>query len=103
MTRGIGRAAWLALAAQLPRFASAAHGHSHGHSHGHGHAHGDGEGSVPAEQEAASLSFYKLGAMLSIVAVKVGFGLAPRHFKSDAAMLRYEVHTERESETKDGR
>lgn len=82
----------------LPQYVNGGHGHSHGHvhashdddhksePHGHGHSHGHGAASGSAD-DAATMSFYKLGAMFSIVAVKVGFGLAPRYFKSDAALL----------------
>eukprot|EP00802_Teleaulax_amphioxeia_P020143 Tamp_20414.p1 GENE.Tamp_20414~~Tamp_20414.p1 ORF type:complete len:362 (+),score=53.33 Tamp_20414:2-1087(+) len=80
-------------AALLPELVCGGHGHGHGHGHSHGnddddhhahrHSHGHGEGAT----DAASMSLYKIGAMLSIVAIKVGFGLAPRYFKNNDALL----------------
>ena len=60
----------------LPQCVYGGHGHSHGHSshghedeeeHGHSHGHGAHRGDVDS---AASLSAYKIGDMLSIIAVK---------------------------------
>ena len=56
----------LVLAGLMPGSASGGHTHSHGHSHSHGHAHDGADG---AGNDAADMSFYKIGAMLSIVAV----------------------------------
>ena len=56
----------LVLAGLMPGSASGGHAHSHGHSHSHGHAHDGADG---AGSDAADMSFYKIGAMLSIVAV----------------------------------
>ena len=74
----------LCTLAALTRAVEGGHGHSHSHSHGHGHDEAHVEHGTGAQLD---MGMVKVGAMLSIVAVKVVFGLAPRHFSSNGEFL----------------
>ena len=72
--------------------ALAAHGHSHDHAHeDHGHAHSHGE--AAAVETAVSHSFlggfvpFPVVAMITLLFLKIGFGLAPRFFRHNARLL----------------